>query len=150
MADHQEIVSTHYPYLAIRLEVQGQSEEAPALLDTGYTDSVIIPDTWHSHGLGLPDGRTAVEVGDGRIVFAPVYLGILDQSIVAQHVHHRNPGFDLCKINPLCHDDSLFIGSISVMAYSQDFSTGSKEKSHSIKSGFQRAPVDPQLLLEFQ
>ncbi len=78
MADRHEIVSTHYPYLPVRIEVQGQSEEAPALVDTGYTDSVIIPDTWESHGLGLPDGRTAVEVGDGRIVFAPVYLGILE------------------------------------------------------------------------
>ena len=57
------------------MEVRGASEEARALIDTGYTGSLIIPETWQDQGLGLPDGQTAVEVGDGRIIFAPVYLG---------------------------------------------------------------------------
>ncbi len=73
MAERHEVTSTDYPYLLIRVEVQGASEEARALIDTGYTGSLIIPDTWQ--GLGRPDGQTAVEVGDGRIIFAPVYLG---------------------------------------------------------------------------
>ena len=79
MAQPHEVVSTEYPYLPIRVEVQGESIEALALLDTGYTGSLIAPDTWQGPA-GRPDGRTAVEVADGRIVFAPVYLGILEIS----------------------------------------------------------------------
>ena len=76
MAEHHEVTSTDYPYLLIRVEVQSASEEARALIDTGYTGSLIIPETWQS-SFGLPDGQTAVEVGDGRIIFAPVYVGTL-------------------------------------------------------------------------
>ena len=78
MAQHREVISTGYPYLPIQVEVQAQSEEALALLDTGYTGSVIIPAILQRRGLGLLDGRTAVEVGDGRPVFAPVYLGTIE------------------------------------------------------------------------
>ena len=79
MAQRREVVSTNYPYLPIRVEVQGQSEEVLALIDTGYTGSVIIPVTLQGHDRGLDhsDGRFAVELGDGRTAFAPVYLGIL-------------------------------------------------------------------------
>ena len=76
MAQPHEVVSTEYPYLPIRVEVQGESVEAVALLDTGYTGSLIVPDTWQRPA-GRPDGRIAVEVGDGRLVYAPIYLGIL-------------------------------------------------------------------------
>ena len=78
MAQLRELVSNDYPYIPIRVEVQGQSEDVRALLDTGYTGSVIIPATVQGRNLGPSDGRTAVEVGDGRTVFAPVYLGILE------------------------------------------------------------------------
>ncbi len=77
MAERHEVISTDYPYLLIRVEVQGASEEARALIDTGYTGSVIVPDTWQGQGLGLPDGQTAVQVGDGRVILAPVYVGTL-------------------------------------------------------------------------
>ncbi len=46
MAQPHEVVSTEYPYLPIRVEVQGESVEAVALLDNGYTGSLIVPDTW--------------------------------------------------------------------------------------------------------
>ena len=38
----------------------------------------MIPASWQIRVLGLPDGRSTVEVGDGRVVYAPVYLGILE------------------------------------------------------------------------
>jgi predicted aspartyl protease len=77
MANTHQVVSNDYPYIPIRFEVQGQSEDSLALLDTGYTESLIIPASWR-HRLGAPDGRTTLEVGDGRIVHAPVYLGIIE------------------------------------------------------------------------
>ncbi len=53
MAGRHEVTSTDYPYLLVRVEVRGANEEARALIDTGYTGSLIIPDTWQ--GLGLPE-----------------------------------------------------------------------------------------------
>jgi len=77
MANTRQVVSDDYPYIPIRLEVQGQSEVVLALLDTGYTESLIIPASCRQR-LGAPDGRTTLEVGDGRVVHAPVYLGIVE------------------------------------------------------------------------
>ncbi len=78
MAQPHQVVSTVYPYLSIIVEIQGQREEVLALIDTGYTGDLVVPATWQSRGLGLPDARSTVEVGDGRIVYPPVYLGILE------------------------------------------------------------------------
>ena len=79
MAQSQPIISTTYPYLPIRVEIRGQSEEALALIDTGYTGNLIVPSNWISRNLGLPDGQSSIELGDGSIVpGAPLYLGILD------------------------------------------------------------------------
>jgi len=78
MVNPHEVTSTDYPYLPIRVEVQGESIEALALLDTGYTGSLIVPATFQTQALGLPDARTSLQVGDGRTVAAPVYVGILE------------------------------------------------------------------------
>ena len=78
MVDPHEVTSTDYPYLPIRLEIQGESIEALALLDTVYTGSLIAPDTLHRQALGRPDAQATLQVGDGRTISAPVYLGILE------------------------------------------------------------------------
>src|SRR5918999_3298766 len=78
MAQPRQVVSTVYPYLSIIVEIRGQREEVLALIDTGYTGDLVVPANWQSRGLGLPDGRSTVEVGDGRTVYAPVYLGVLE------------------------------------------------------------------------
>ena len=36
-----------------------------------------MPQECKSFSFGRPDGQTDVEVGDGRIIFAPVYVGTL-------------------------------------------------------------------------
>ena len=43
MAQDHLIESTNYPYLDIRVEIQGVQLQGPALLDTGYTGDLIIP-----------------------------------------------------------------------------------------------------------
>ena len=78
MVNPHEVTSTDYPYLPIHVEVQGESIEALALLDTGYTDSLIVPETFNSPALSRPDARTSLQAGDGRTVAAPVYLGVLE------------------------------------------------------------------------
>lgn len=71
------LISTNYPYLPVRVDIRGWQEEAPALLDTGFTGELIIPESVLAQGLGFPDEHTSVEVGDNRIVDAPIYLGAL-------------------------------------------------------------------------
>lgn len=78
MVNPYEVISTDYPYLPIRVEVQGDSIETLALIDTGYTGSLIVPATFQREALGRPDARTSLQVGDGRTVAAPVYMGILE------------------------------------------------------------------------
>ncbi len=79
MAQSQPIISTNYPYLPIRVEIRGQIEEILALIDTGYTGNLIVPTDWLDRDLGLPDGRSSIELGDGSVVpGAPLYLGILE------------------------------------------------------------------------
>ena len=78
MAQSRPIISTIYPYLSIRVEIRGRREETLALLDTGFTGNLVVPTTWLNRALGLPDGRSSVEMGDGSITDAPVYLGTLE------------------------------------------------------------------------
>ena len=79
MAEHREIGSTNYPYLPIRVEIRGRSDESYALIDTGYTGSLVIPANWLEYGVGLPDGRSRLQLGDNSIVpSAPAYLGTLE------------------------------------------------------------------------
>ena len=53
-------------------------DEALALLDTGFTGELIIPESVLSQDLGAPDEHTDVELGDNSIVDAPIYLGTLE------------------------------------------------------------------------
>ena len=70
--------SEEYPYLPIRLRIRGWRSEAMALLDTGFSDQLIIPPSeFDANLLGEPDNYATVEVADGRIVHAPVCLATL-------------------------------------------------------------------------
>jgi predicted aspartyl protease len=72
------LISTNYPYISVRVDIRGWQEEASALLDTGFTGELIIPEGVLTQGLGFPDEHTTVEVGDNRIIDALIYLGTLE------------------------------------------------------------------------
>lgn len=78
MAHPQPIISTDYPYLPIRVQIGDWQDEASALLDTGFTAELVIPERILDQDIGFPDQHISVEVGDGRVVNAPVYLGALE------------------------------------------------------------------------
>jgi predicted aspartyl protease len=67
-----------YPYLAIRVEIRGVRFEGLALLDTGYTGELAIPESALTEGIGDPIDETNIHVADNRIVHSPTYLGQLD------------------------------------------------------------------------
>ncbi len=78
MAQDQLISAEPYPYLPIRVEVRGVRFEGLALLDTGYTGELVIPESALEEGIGIPVEHTDIEVGDNRVVNSPTYLGSLE------------------------------------------------------------------------
>ena len=75
MAQFQPIVSTRYPYLDVRVQIGDWQEEALALVDTGFSGNLVVPEDRITEELGLPYTRTNWRVADGGVVSAPVYLG---------------------------------------------------------------------------
>ncbi len=78
MAQYQLISTERYPYLRILVQVRGVRFEDLALLDTGYTGELIIPESTLEEGIGIPVEHTDIEVGDNRVVNSPTYLGSLE------------------------------------------------------------------------
>ncbi len=78
MADSsQRIISEDPPYVGVQVRIRGQEFEGPALLDTGYDGTLIIPDSLVAL-LGQGDTTSTIIVGDGRPVESPVYFGSLE------------------------------------------------------------------------
>ena len=78
MAEDRSVTSTDYPYLPIRLEVRGVRFEDRALLDTGFTGELIIPETALNQGIGQPIDHSDMRLGDDIPRNVPWYLGTLE------------------------------------------------------------------------
>ncbi len=74
MASSLRVPSEAYPYIQIRFGVQDHSDQDDALIDTGFTGHLAIPECWQAR-LGTPDGYSQWNLADGSIFHAPVYLG---------------------------------------------------------------------------
>lgn len=78
MAQPQQIISTLYPFLQIRIEVRGWQHETLALLDAGFDGDLSIPSAALNLILGSPDTSDNWQLADDRVVEAPVYLGTVE------------------------------------------------------------------------
>jgi len=78
MAQPQQIISTLYPFLQIRIEVRGWQHETFALLDTGFEGALAIPSSTLNLGLGSPDTSTNWQLANDSVVEAPVYSGAVE------------------------------------------------------------------------
>jgi predicted aspartyl protease len=78
MAHAQRVVSTTYPYLRIRVSLRGQEFEALALVDSGFTGDVVIPEGLAQFPVGSPDTWVDWEVADGAVIPAPLYYGTVE------------------------------------------------------------------------
>ncbi len=76
MAQDHLIESTNYPYLDIRVEIQGVQLQGAALLDTGYTGELIIPERTLVL-LGPPIDNRNIFLGNNQPVPSPWYVGTL-------------------------------------------------------------------------
>ncbi len=74
----RQITSTSYPNLYIRVKVRGYKAEDVAIVDTGFTGHLAIPQSIFNGNLGLPDSRVYIEIANGDKVSAPVYFGIVE------------------------------------------------------------------------
>ena len=75
MAQFQPVISERYPYLSVRVKIGDWQEEASALVDTGFTANLVVPESHWTEDLGQAHGRVNLIVADGGIVRVPVYLG---------------------------------------------------------------------------
>ena len=78
MAQPQQVVSTVYPFLQVRVEIRGWQDEVLALLDTGFDGDLSIPSSVLNLILGSPDTSDNWQLADDSVVEAPVYLGTVE------------------------------------------------------------------------
>ena len=87
MAQFHPVISEHYPYLELRVRIRDWQWEADALIDTGFSSNLVVPEHLWNEELGRADGRANWVLADGGTVQAPVYLGdieILGTPVVAR------------------------------------------------------------------
>lgn len=65
----------HFPYLPLRLQVQGRTFEVEAMIDTGFDGDITVPA--HLVSNERPDDRQRWTLADGSRVYAPYFLGSL-------------------------------------------------------------------------
>ena len=49
-----------------------------ALIDTGFSGYLAVPERFYHDDLGLPDSRVEWQLADGSTVEAPIYFGIVE------------------------------------------------------------------------
>lgn len=68
--------STNFPYLPVRLTLDGDTYDEDMLIDTGYEGYVAVPEGW---GQGRqPRGYRTVALADGSLVRVPYFRGFAD------------------------------------------------------------------------
>jgi len=70
------VVSTHFPYLPIRVTVGQRTFEGEALVDTGFDDDFAIQHDKIANG-APPDEYRTFRLADGSRVVAAIYYGRL-------------------------------------------------------------------------
>ncbi|MDP6495388.1 MAG: hypothetical protein QGI09_08240 [Dehalococcoidia bacterium] len=78
MAQPRQIISADYPFLRVRVGIGGQRTEALALIDTGFDGAVAVPEGWLDGTRNDPEGFVPLQMADGSISYAPVFVGIVE------------------------------------------------------------------------
>ena len=72
----RHLVSSHFPYIPIHVQVQGKIKNFDALIDTGFDGNVIMPRHELMNG-EPPAGYLPCKLADGSKIAAPFYEGII-------------------------------------------------------------------------
>ncbi len=84
MADSVTVTGDRFPNVRVGVNIRGESRVDWALVDTGFTGSLVVPESWMEMkswmemNLGAPDGRIRLRVADRRVARAPLYYGSLE------------------------------------------------------------------------
>ena len=82
------LVSEDYPYLEVQFVARNYKGRAKAYLDTGFDGYLIIPSSLASN-LGPEDYATWWELGNGSLVEAREYVGVVEVSDLGTSVPAR-------------------------------------------------------------
>ena len=61
---NERVVSTHFPYVAFRLQIGQQAEEIEAYIDSGFDGDILVPAGPLTAG-EVPDGEYQWTLADG-------------------------------------------------------------------------------------
>lgn len=70
------LVSSHFPYLLVHIQVHKQIRDVDALIDTGFDGFVAMPRETLMNG-DPPDGYIPCTLADASKIAAPFYRGIV-------------------------------------------------------------------------
>ena len=72
------VMNDPFPYIRVRIVVRGWETEALALLDTGFTGDLVVPDDLIPERIGEPDYLRTYRVTDDRILTSPGFYGEIE------------------------------------------------------------------------
>ena len=73
----RRVTSADFPFLPIRITVRGWTSGALALLDTGFSGDLVIPENVLPENIGAPDYPMLYRVADDRITSTGLFYGSL-------------------------------------------------------------------------
>ena len=71
---NQRVVSSHFPYVPVHLQVRDTEADVEALVDSGFDGDIAVAQAVVADGRP-PDGHQYWGLADGSEVLAPYYLG---------------------------------------------------------------------------
>ena len=72
------VANDPFPYIRIRMRVRGWETDALALLDTGFTGDLVVPDDLIPEYIGDPDYLRTYRVADDRIHTSRAFYGEIE------------------------------------------------------------------------
>jgi predicted aspartyl protease len=77
MALSRRLISSHFPYVPLHIDVHQSTHTLEALLDTGFDGYLALPPTFFPAG-EPPDGYLPCRLADGSGVLSPYYRGVVE------------------------------------------------------------------------
>ena len=68
------LVSSHFPYIPVKVTFRNREEIVEALLDTGFDGDVILPEGFIENG-EMADDFNPWRMANGSVIHAPTYRG---------------------------------------------------------------------------
>ena len=72
------VTSNDFPYLHIRIAIRDCEVHCLALVDTGFTGDLVVPEGSLPQDIGEPDNIRIYRVADDRLTRAPMFNGELE------------------------------------------------------------------------